>query len=93
MSAFLIPTRIFFVALLATSVLIASCGGGQKPTEEEAYQVGFDLGIVDRCGPPNRRNQPMPAAYDDSLGSGKLEAAFSDGYNDAHAVQNPCRDR
>lgn len=77
--------------VLCMSLILFGCGRG--PTPQEAFNVGFDLGIADRCGRINRSGMQMPSAYDDSMGRGRLEAAFSDGYNQAKRQPNACQCR
>ena len=77
--------------VLCMSLFLVGCGRG--PTPQEAFNVGFDLGIADRCGRINRSRTQMPSAYDDSMGRGRLEAAFSDGYNQAKRQPNACQCR
>ena len=84
-----------FISLTAIVTIImfslSGCGSKPSPSTSEAYEVGFDLGIADRCGRTDRRSMQMPSAYDDSMGSGKLENAFSNGYNQAMSEANPCK--
>ena len=70
--------------------ILTGCG---PPTEEldEAYEVGFDLGLAVRCTSLNRGSMPAPSAYDDSLGRGELARAFRNGYSQANSISDPCR--
>lgn len=79
-----------YVFITAAMILLVSCNN-QGPTEDEAYRVGYDIGIADECGRHGVIKEPMPSAYDDSLGEGKLAAAFQSGYWAARNEASPCR--
>ena len=70
--------------------MLASCGDS-GPTADEAYRVGFDIGLADECGRQGVRREPMPSAYDDSLGKNELTSAFQAGYSEARNQTRPCR--
>jgi hypothetical protein len=69
---------------------LAGCGDS-GPTVDEAYRVGYDIGLSDECGRHGVRTEPMPSAYDDSLSEGKLASAFQDGYWTARNESRPCK--
>lgn len=69
---------------------LAGCGDSGPPVDE-AWRVGYDMGIADVCGRDGIRKEPMPSAYDDSLGKGELSAAFQAGYQTARSEARPCR--
>jgi hypothetical protein len=73
-------------------LVLASCGKGSPGAEklDEAYRVGYDMGIADECGREGERREPMPSAYDDSLGEGELASAFQAGYSAARSEAQPC---
>ena len=78
---------------IAILILIATfCGacGNEGPTPDEAYRVGYDIGLADECGRHGVRREAMPSAYDDSLDDGELASAFQDGYNEARSLDQPC---
>ena len=61
-------------------VLLSSCSDDEITTNE-AYDVGYAIGIADACGKHGvRRGVPAPSAYDDSLDEGRLSDAFQGGY-------------
>ncbi len=82
----IIPT---VVLCLCTSLLLAGCSKG--PTTDEAWRVGYDLGIADECGREGVRRQRMPSAYDDFTGAKKLHTAFQNGYWTARREEQPCK--
>lgn len=61
------------------------------PTADEAYRVGYDIGLSDECSRYGERKEQMPSAYDDSLGKGELSSAFQDGYWAARREPRPCK--
>lgn len=69
---------------------LAACGGDQ-PSLDEAYRVGYDMGIADMCGREGIRTEPMPSAYDDSMGEGVLASSFQNGYWTARNASRPCK--
>jgi hypothetical protein len=71
-------------------LLISGCSDN-APNTDEAYRVGYDIGIADECGSDGVRIEPMPSAYDDSMGEGELATAFQAGYRDARGKDRPCR--
>lgn len=73
-----------------TLAVLAACSPSVGELNE-AYEVGFDLGLADRCTTLDRESMRAPKAYDDSLGSGRLADAFSSGYAEAKSIGNPCR--
>ena len=78
--------------LLFGLIVFISTGCGPSTEElDEAYEVGFDLGLAVRCTSLNRGGMPAPSAYDDSLGRGELARAFRNGYSDANSISDPCR--
>ena len=80
--------RYLYITLITLSLV--ACGD-PGPTVEEAYKVGYDMGIADECGRQGVRKEPMPSAYDDSLDEGVLEEAFQSGYWDARHESRPCK--
>jgi hypothetical protein len=78
---------------LINAMLITSCGdsGHSGPSVDEAYKVGYDTGLADECSKRGVIKEPMPSAYDDSLGEGKLADAFLSGYWDARNETQPCK--
>ena len=77
-----------FIILITLS--LTACGD-PGPTVDEAYRVGYDMGIADVCGRHGVRTEPMPSAYDDSLDEGVLTEAFQDGYWTARGESRPCK--
>ena len=77
------------IYLVCTIFLMVGCA--EEITEDEAYYVGYDLGIADACGKHGVRNDPVPSAYDDSVDVGRLSSAFQDGYWKARNDSNICR--
>ena len=75
--------------IIAATLLITSCD--DPPPLDEAYSAGYDSGIADECGSQGERRQPMPSAYDDSLGDGELASAFQQGYWNARNQTKPCK--
>lgn len=49
------------------TLILAGCGDS-GPTADEAYRVGYDIGLADECSRYGERKEQMPSAYDDSLG-------------------------
>lgn len=81
-------------ALPLMAVVVLSVGCDSEPSSEmldEAYRVGFDMGLADECSRRGEIKEPMPSAYDDSLDGGKLAAAFQAGYWDARNQSRPCK--
>lgn len=78
------------LACTVTVVMLASCGDS-GPLEDEAYNVGYDMGLADECSRRGEGGDPVPSAYDDSLGSGELESAFQSGYWAARNESHPCK--
>lgn len=87
-------TRVFIGLAIAVSLL--GCGESDKAKAkrlqlmDEAHEVGFAMGLAERCGLDHRWSRDMPSRYDDSTGEGKLEAAFASGYGQARALERPC---
>jgi hypothetical protein len=77
-------------AVIGAVMLLANCGDS-GPSEDEAYNVGYDMGLADECGRRGVVKQPMPSAYDDSLDEGKLASAFQSGYWAARNETRPCK--
>lgn len=77
-------------AIIGAVMLLASCGDS-GPSEEEAFHVGYDMGLADECSTRGVVKQPMPSAYDDSLDEGKLASAFQGGYWAARNETRPCK--
>ena len=89
---FLLP--ILLLSLISTALLTACGDSGQTADEayiDEASRVGYDMGIADECSKDGVRTEPMPSAYDDSLGDGVLNSAFQSGYWAARGETQPCR--
>ena len=63
---------------LCANPLLAGCSKG--PTTDEAWRVGYDMGIADECRKEGERIEPLRSAYDDSTGANKLNSAFQTGY-------------
>ena len=80
----------FLTAVIVATVMLTACGNS-GPTPDEAYRVGYDMGIADECGRDGVRKEPMPSAYDDSLDDGQLASAFQNGYWTARNESRPCR--
>ena len=82
-------------AIIVATGLLTACGDSGQTADEayadEAYRVGYYIGIADECGKDGVRTEPMPSAYDDSLGDGVLTSAFQNGYWDAVNETQPCR--
>lgn len=74
----------------AIALMLASCGKS-GPTEDEAYNVGYDIGLADECSRRGVVKESMPSAYDDSLGDEKLASAFQSGYWAARNETQPCK--
>lgn len=65
--------------IIAAAAFLVGCDSEPSPQQlDEAYSVGYDLGVADECG--GERHEPMPSAYDDSLDEGYLADAFQQGY-------------
>lgn len=81
------------VATIIGVMTLAGCGGS-GPSVDEAYRVGYDIGLADECGREGeRRGEQMPSAYDDSLSDGELASAFQTGYWAARNQSQPCKYR
>ena len=80
------------ITLAATVVMmmLASCSDS-GPSVDEAYNVGYDMGLADECSRRGVVKQPMPSAFDDSLAEGKLASAFQSGYWAARNETHPCK--
>jgi hypothetical protein len=79
---------------IALTLVLFGCDTGPSPDmQDEAYRVGFDLGLADECSQRGESSDPVPSAYDDSLDGGQLEDAFQQGYHDARAQAQPCKCR
>ena len=72
------------------TILLTGCGSSE-PTADEAYRVGYDIGLSDECSRYGERKEQMPSAYDDSLDKGELSSAFQDGYWAARSESRPCK--
>ena len=79
-----------FLVSTAILLMLASCSDS-SPTVDEAYDVGYDMGLADECSRRGVVKQPMPSAYDDSMGENKLASAFQDGYWAARNESRPCK--
>lgn len=77
-------------AIIGAVMLPASCGDS-GPSDGEAYNVGYDMGLADECSRRGVVKQPMPSAYDDSLDAGRLASAFQNGYWAARNDARPCK--
>ena len=87
----MMPSKFLPGALVAGTLLV---GCDREPSAEmldEAYRVGYDVGLADECGRHGVRIEPMPSAYDDSLDEGHLTAAFQAGYYSARGEEHPCK--
>lgn len=82
--------RKFLTVVIVTTGILTACGDS-RPTADEAYRVGYDMGIADECGRHGVRKEPMPSAYDDSTGANKLASAFQNGYWTARRQEQPCK--
>ena len=86
-SKILWSSPIFFALLISSSC-------DSKPSElekmDEAYEVGYLIGIADTCGRTDE-SLMMPKSYDDSLDSGLMATAFKNGYNAANASDEICQ--
>lgn len=84
-------TRFQGIRIIAISAImaLASCGDS-GPSLDEAYNVGYHMGLADKCSKRGVVKEPMPSAYDDSLGEGKLTSAFQSGYWTAWNESKPC---
>ena len=60
------------------------------PGMDEAYEVGFAMGLAERCGLDRQWSRGMPSRYDDSLGEAQVASAFQSGYAEARALDRPC---
>lgn len=78
------------ISTILISLLLVACSD-PGPTADEAYRVGYDIGLADVCGRHGVRKEPMPSAYDDSLDEGVLTDAFQDGYWTARGESRPCK--
>ena len=78
------------IIVIAATTILVGCGDS-SPSVDEAYRVGYDIGLADECGRHGVRKEPMPSAYDDSLGKGKLASAFQSGYWAARNESQPCK--
>jgi len=78
------------IIVIFTPLVLFGCSDS-GPSEDEAYRVGYDIGLSDECGSQGVRIEQMPSAYDDSLEEGKLTSAFQDGYWEARNETQPCK--
>lgn len=80
--------------LIALALVLVGCDAGPSTEmQDEAYRVGFDIGLADECSARGEIKEPMPSAYDDSLDGGELAGAFQQGYADARRQAQPCKCR
>lgn len=85
------PKKVYLVLVtIIISVFLSSCGDSGA-TVDEAYRVGYYIGIADECGGRGVIKEPMPSAYDDSLDDGELTSAFQSGYWAARNESRPCK--
>lgn len=77
-------------AIIGAVMVLTSCGD-PGPPEDEAYNVGYDMGLADECSHRGVLKQPMPSAYGDSLDEGKMASAFQRGYWAARNETRPCK--
>ena len=92
-------TFVKYTTQILLTVLLASCSveknDGDDSTSglhpwDEAYEVGYSMGFLDKCSVNPRRINFVPTAYDDSMEEGELGSAFQMGYYTA-AEKEPCR--
>lgn len=90
-------TRMGACCTLALSALaVAGCGESDAARSkrlklmDEAREVGFAMGIAERCGLEHPWTRGMPSAYDDSLDGWKVASAFQSGYAESRAIDRPC---
>ena len=57
---------------------------------DEAYEVGYSMGFLDKCSVNNPRISFVPTAYDDSMEESELASSFQLGYWTA-VDKEPCR--
>ena len=82
-------------AFIFIAIALALGGCGESDSErlrlmDEAYEVGFAMGIAERCGLDHRWSRDIPSRYDDSRDEWKMAAAFQSGYGQARALERPC---
>jgi hypothetical protein len=87
----LFDTQVRNILLILTAMLTQISCGESGPTESEAYNVGYDMGLADECSRRGVIKQPMPSAYDDSLKNNRLAQAFQSGYWAARNETTPCK--
>jgi hypothetical protein len=83
--------RIITTVVISFCACMLSTGCSQGPTVDEAWRVGYDMGIADECGREGERREPMPSAYDDSTSANELASAFQNGYWTARRQEQPCK--
>lgn len=82
-----------FCSIALAALLVGCDAGPSSEMQDEAYRVGFDMGLADECSQRGESSDPVPSAYDDSLDGGVLEDAFQQGYHAARAQARPCKCR
>lgn len=84
----------FTLALILAG--LAGCGESDETKAkrlqlmDEAHEVGFAMGLAERCGLDHRWSRGMPSRYDESLDEWKMASAFRSGYEAARALERPC---
>ena len=82
--------------IMVVSLALTGCGESDAERRErlqlmdEASEVGFAMGLAERCGLDHQWSRGMPSRYDDSLDESALASAFQSGYARARALDRPC---
>lgn len=82
--------------LVLSAFVVAGCGESDADRSkrlelmDEAHEVGFAMGIAERCGLEHPWTRGMPSAYDDSLKEGAITSAFQSGYAESRRLDQPC---
>ena len=83
--------RVRNLCVITIAAMVLTSCGDSGPSVDEAYNVGYHMGLAYACSRRGVVKEPMPSAYDDSLGEGKLESAFQSGYWAARNETRPCK--
>jgi hypothetical protein len=84
------------LVLAVASFMLQGCGESDSERLErlqlmdEAQEVGFAMGLAERCGLEHQWSRNVPSRYDDSLGDSITASAFQSGYAEARGLDQPC---